>query len=30
MAQAMIGFFAWRGKQWYYTEIGVFGQPGRN
>jgi hypothetical protein len=30
MAQNMIGFFAWRGKQWYYTEIGVFGQPGRN
>jgi hypothetical protein len=27
MAQNAIGFFAWRGDQWYYTEIGVFGQP---
>jgi hypothetical protein len=30
MAQNIIGFFGWRGKQWYYTEIGVFGQAGRN
>ena len=27
MAQNIIGFFAWRGDQWYYTEIGVFDQP---
>ena len=27
MAQNFIGFFAWRGDQWYYTEMGVFGQP---
>jgi hypothetical protein len=27
MAQNIIGFFAWRGDQWYYTEIGVFNQP---
>jgi len=27
MAQKIIGFFAWRGDQWYYTEIGVFSQP---
>jgi hypothetical protein len=26
-AQNIIGFFAWRGDLWYYTEIGVFGQP---
>jgi len=26
MAQNIIGFFAWRGDQWYYTEIGVFEQ----
>jgi hypothetical protein len=26
MAQNIIGFFAWRGDRWYYTEIGVFGQ----
>lgn len=26
-AQNIIGFFAWRGDRWYYTEIGVFGQP---
>jgi hypothetical protein len=24
MAQNMIAFFAWRGDQWYYIEIGVF------
>lgn len=30
MAQNMVGFFGWRGKQWYYTEMGVFGQAGRN
>ncbi|HEX7620924.1 MAG TPA: hypothetical protein VF359_06965, partial [Anaerolineales bacterium] len=27
IAQNIIGFFAWRGEQWYYTEIGVFNQP---
>jgi hypothetical protein len=27
MAQNIIGFFAWRGERWYYTEIGVFNQP---
>jgi hypothetical protein len=27
MAQNIIGFFAWRGDHWYYTEIGVFDQP---
>jgi hypothetical protein len=27
MAQSIIGFFAWRGTQWYYTEIGVFDHP---
>jgi hypothetical protein len=27
MAQNIIGFFAWRGEHWFYTEIGVFGQP---
>lgn len=27
MAQNIIGFFAWRGDQWYYTEIGVFDRP---
>jgi hypothetical protein len=27
MVQNIIGFFAWRGDQWYYTEIGVFEQP---
>jgi hypothetical protein len=26
VAKNTIGFFAWRGDQWYYTEIGVFGQ----
>jgi hypothetical protein len=30
MAENFIGFFAWRADQWYYTGIGVFGQPGRN
>jgi hypothetical protein len=24
IAQNIISFFAWRGEQWYYTEIGVF------
>ncbi len=27
MAQNIIGFFAWRADQWYYTEMGVF--PGQ-
>jgi len=27
MAQNIIGFYAWRGDQWYYTEIGVFDHP---
>jgi hypothetical protein len=27
IAQNIIGFFAWRGLQWYYVEIGVFDSP---
>jgi hypothetical protein len=27
MAQNIIGFFAWRGEQWYYTEIRILDQP---
>jgi len=29
MAQNIVSFFAWRGSQWYFTEIGVYGQPGK-
>ena len=27
IAQNITGFFAWRGGDWYYTEIGIFDQP---